>query len=98
MGGRGSGRPRSAACKCGLPYSHVDSRGQRKCRTCEAARARKRYKPKVLRVNKVHARYVVRDYKIALKHCSICMIEINETNWMMFALDHRDPVQLASLI
>ena len=91
MGGRGSGRPTSTACKCGLPYSHVDSRGQRKCRTCEARRARKRYKPAVLRVNKVHARYVVRDYKIALKHCVICMIEINETNYMMFALDHRDP-------
>jgi hypothetical protein len=71
----------------------VDSAGQRKCRTCEAKRARKRYKPAVLRVNKVHARYVVRDYKIALKHCVICMIEINETNYMMFALDHRDPAK-----
>jgi hypothetical protein len=93
MGGRGSGRLRSTACKCGLPYSHVDSAGQRKCRTCEAAKARKRYKPSTIPRNKVHAKYVVRDYKIALKHCVICMIEINETNWMMFALDHRDPAQ-----
>lgn len=95
MGGRGSGRPRSTACKCGLPYSHVDSAGQRKCRTCENRRAQKRYRPKTTRVtrNKVHAKYVVRDYKIALKHCVICMIEINETNFMMFALDHRDPLQ-----
>jgi hypothetical protein len=71
----------------------VDSAGQRKCRTCEARRARKRYKPAVLRVNKVHARYVVRDYKIALKHCVICNIAIDETNYMMFALDHRDPAK-----
>jgi len=36
---------------------------------------------------------MVRQYKIALKHCVICMIEINENNFMMFALDHRDPTQ-----
>ena len=36
---------------------------------------------------------MVRQYKIALKHCVICMIEINEKNFMMFALDHRDPAQ-----
>ena len=91
MGGRGSGRPRSTACKCGLPYSHVDSRGQRKCRTCEAARARKRYGP--TKINRIAPKFVVRQYKIALKHCVICKVEINETNFMMFALDHRDPSQ-----
>ena len=36
---------------------------------------------------------MVKEYKIALKHCVICMIEINESNFMMFALDHRDPTQ-----
>ena len=93
MGGRGSGRPTSTACKCGLPYSHVDSAGQRKCRTCEAARARKRYKPSTLPRNKVHASHIVKEYKIALKHCVTCNIAIDETNYMMFALDHRDPAQ-----
>ena len=93
MGGRGSGRPRSTKCKCGLPYSHVDSAGQRKCRPCESARSRKRYKPSKLPRNKVHARHIVREYKIALKHCVLCNIAIDETNYMMFALDHRDPGQ-----
>ena len=36
---------------------------------------------------------MVKEYKIGLKHCVICMIEINESNFMMFALDHRDPTQ-----
>jgi len=93
MGGRGSGRPTSIACKCGLPYSHIDSAGQRKCRTCEAARARRRYKPLRAPRNKIGTTQLVRDYKIALKHCVICMIEIDDTNFMMFALDHRDPAQ-----
>jgi hypothetical protein len=26
-----------------------------------------------------------------LKHCVICNLEINDTNFMMFALDHREP-------
>ena len=93
MGGRGSGRPRSTACKCGLPYDFVDSAGQRKCKTCERARARKRRKPSLVPRNKIHARYVVRDYKIAQIHCVICQTEINENNFMMFALDHRDPTK-----
>jgi hypothetical protein len=91
MGGKGSGRRKSTKCNCGLPYSHVDSAGQRKCRPCENARARKRYRPSTLPRNKIHARHVVREYKISLKHCVICNIEINESNYMMFALDHRDP-------
>ena len=93
MGGKGSGRRKSTKCNCGLPYSHVDSAGQRRCRPCENVRARKRYRPSTLPRNKIHARHVVREYKIGLKHCVICMIEINETNFMMFALDHRDPTQ-----
>ena len=96
MGGRGSGRLRQTHCgRCSMPFDKVYKSGQ-KCSKCNAERARewnaKNYKPKVrARGNKVPAKYVVRDYKIALKHCVICMIEINETNWMMFALDHRDP-------
>jgi hypothetical protein len=89
MGGRGSGRPRSTTCKCGLPYSYVDSAGQRRCRTCE--RKRRGYQGKTK--NSVTITQMVRQYKIALKHCVICMIEINEKNFMMFALDHRDPAQ-----
>jgi hypothetical protein len=89
MGGKGSGRPRRTACRCGLPYSYVDNRGQRRCRTCE--RKRKGYQGVTKNKTKVHL--MVRQYKISLKHCVSCKIEINETNFMMFALDHRDPAQ-----
>lgn len=96
MGGKGSGRLKQTNCgRCSMPFDKVYD-GKQKCSKCNRERSReyhaKKYKPKVrVRGNKVHAKYVVRDYKIALKHCVICMIEINETNYMMFALDHRDP-------
>lgn len=92
MGGRGSGRPRSTACKCGLPYSHVDIAGQRKCRTCEAARARKRYKIVTPRGNRLLInKSIVKEYKLSLGGCCVCGIEINTDNVHMFALDHREP-------
>ena len=42
---------------------------------------------------KTHASKLVKQYKLSLKECIICKIKINETNFMMFALDHRDPTQ-----
>jgi hypothetical protein len=84
MGGQGSGRK---ATNCG----HGISKSQ--CKTCKAAKGRLRYGPTNPLRNKVHASKVVREYKIALEHCSICKIKIDETNFMMFALDHRDPAK-----
>ena len=80
MGAPGSGRV-GTKCHHGLTKSY--------CKVCKAARAKARYGP--TKINKVNVKTLVRQYKIALKHCVICMIEINETNFMMFALDHRDP-------
>ena len=77
------GRPRKP-CAHGLPIS--------KCLPCQAAKSRARYVPHGSR-NKSSMKKMVKEYKIGLKHCVICMIEINETNFMMFALDHRDPAQ-----
>ena len=82
MGGKGSGRV-GTKCHHGLTKSY--------CKVCLAARAKARYGP--TKNNKVNVKTLVRQYKIALKHCVICMIEINESNFMMFALDHRDPAQ-----
>ena len=98
MGGKGSGRSKQTNCgRCSMPFDTIYN-GKQKCSKCNRDRAReysaRNYKPKVkVRGNKVHARYVVRDYKIALKHCVLCNVAIDETNYMMFALDHRDPAQ-----
>jgi hypothetical protein len=83
-GNKNSGR-KPKPCAHGVPIS--------KCKPCLAVKRRARYKPSTLPRNKVHARYIVRDYKIALKHCVICNTGIDETNFMMFALDHRDPTK-----
>ena len=77
------GRPRKP-CAHNLPISQ--------CLPCQAAKSRARYVPTGTR-NKSSMKKMVKEYKIALKHCVICMTEINETNYMMFALDHRDPAQ-----
>ena len=71
-------------CAHGLPAA--------KCKPCLNAKKRKRYVSTGTR-NKTSMTKMVREYKISLKHCVICMIEINETNFMMFALDHREPSQ-----
>lgn len=77
------GRPRKP-CAHGKPISS--------CLPCQAAKKRAHYVPRGSR-NKIPVHLFVRQYKIALKHCVICMIEINDNNFMMFALDHRDPTQ-----
>jgi hypothetical protein len=77
------GRPRKP-CAHGKPIST--------CLPCQAAQKRARYVPRGGR-NKTSMKKMVKQYKIALKHCVICLTEINEKNFMMFALDHRDPAQ-----
>ncbi len=83
MGGNGSGRV-GTKCQHGVTKSY--------CKTCEANRKRARYIPTGTR-NKTNIKQMVRQYKISLKHCVICQIKINDSNFMMFALDHRDPAQ-----
>ena len=98
MGGKGSGRVKQTNCgRCLMPFDTIYD-GKQKCSKCNRARSReynaRNYKPRVrVRGNKVHAKYVVRDYKIGLKHCVICETKIDGTNFMMFALDHRDPAK-----
>ena len=72
-------------CSHGLPTAQ--------CKPCKNAYKRSQYTPKTRKINKIPVHLFVREYKIALKHCVICMIKINENNFMMFALDHRDPAQ-----
>ena len=83
MGGKGSGRP-TKPCSHGIPIS--------KCPPCVRARSRARYVPKKRKHDKRPINQnIVKNYKLSLKHCSICFIKINETNLHMFALDHREP-------
>ena len=80
MGGKGSGRI-GVKCNHGITKSY--------CKTCQ----RKRRGYKGVSKKQTNIKLFVRNYKLSLKHCVICMIEITETNFMMFALDHRDPSQ-----
>jgi|APGre2960657404_1045060.scaffolds.fasta_scaffold76739_2 hypothetical protein len=102
MGGKGSGRPRSA---CGTPaaYRGHSKRKENPCQACKDAWAayKKRYyktklaKPRV-RAEKLKAeihKQIVRDWKMAAKTCMDCGFEINDRTFVCIDCDHRDPSQ-----
>ena len=71
-------------CVHGLPTG--------KCSPCRNTYNRARYVPKKRKTNKgLLNKEIVKTYKLSLKGCCVCSIEITNKNVHMFALDHREP-------